>query len=166
MTKIIFKIKISFLTLHRIFYIRKMLSNSSKYAVKAVLFIALHSNEENKVMVKDIAKPINVPQAYIAKLLQELVRANIISSTRGPKGGFYLSETNLMNSIISIVKVIDGEEKLNSCMLSLEKCNEEKPCPLHSVLAVSRNQILKNLRVKTIKDLIIDVELGKAFLPL
>jgi Rrf2 family protein len=143
-----------------------MLSNSSKYAVKAVLFLAIHSSEKNKVMVKDIAKPINVPQAYIAKLLQPLVKEKIISSVRGPKGGFYLNETNLMNSIISIVKVIDGDEKLNSCMLSLEKCNEQKPCPLHSVLSASRNQIMENLRVITIKDLIVDVELGKAFLPL
>jgi Rrf2 family protein len=143
-----------------------MLSNSSKYAIKAVLFLAIHSSEENNVMVKDIAKPINVPQAYIAKLLQALVKEKIISSVRGPKGGFYLDETNLMNPIISIVKVIEGEEKLDSCMLSLEKCNKEKPCPLHSVLNPSRNQILKSLRVKTIKDLIVDVELGEAFLPL
>lgn len=143
-----------------------MLSNSSKYAIKAVLYLAIHSSEENKVMVKDIAKPINVPQAYIAKLLQALVKEKIISSVRGPKGGFYLDETNLMNPIISIVKVIDGEKKLNSCMLSIDKCNEEKPCPLHKVLNPSRNQILTSLRVKTIKDLILDVELGKAFLPL
>ncbi len=67
-----------------------MFSNSSKYAIKAVLFLALNSNEDKKIMVKDIANPINVPQAYIAKLLQELSRQNVISSTRGPKGGFYL----------------------------------------------------------------------------
>ena len=91
-----------------------MLSNSSKYAIKAVLFLALHSSEENKVIVKDISKPINVPQAYIAKLLQELVKAKIVTSVRGPKGGFYLNETNLAHSIMSIVNVIDGEKKLNS----------------------------------------------------
>ena len=66
-----------------------MLSNSSKYAIKAVLFLALNTNDNKKVMVKDISEPINVPQAYIAKLLQELSRKQIISSTRGPKGGFY-----------------------------------------------------------------------------
>ena len=54
-----------------------MVSNSSKYAIKGVLFLALHSNEENKIAVKDISEPINVPQAYIAKLLQELSRENI-----------------------------------------------------------------------------------------
>ena len=65
-----------------------MLSNSSKYAIKAVLFLSLNSSEIKWVMVKVIAKPINILQAYIAKLLQELSKQKIISSTRGPKGGF------------------------------------------------------------------------------
>ncbi|GAL88119.1 RrF2 family transcriptional regulator [Jejuia pallidilutea] len=143
-----------------------MLSNSSKYAVKAVLFLALHSNEDCKIMVKDISEPINVPQAYIAKLLQELSRANIISSTRGPKGGFYLSETNKAQPIINILKVIDGEKRLTSCMLSLDMCNEKKPCPLHNILSTSRTTILENLRKKTIKELSEDVKKGNSFLPL
>ena len=83
-----------------------MLSNSSKYAIKGVLFLALHSSEENKVMVKDISNPINVPLAYLAKLLQELSKENIISSARGPKGGFYLSEQNRNQPIINILKIM------------------------------------------------------------
>jgi len=130
------------------------------------LFLALHSSEDCKITVKDIAKPINVPQAYIAKLLQELSRANIISSTRGPKGGFYLSEADKEQPIINILKVIDGEKRLTSCMLSLDNCNEKKPCPLHNILSTSRTTILASLKEKTIKDLVVDVKLGKTFLPL
>lgn len=143
-----------------------MLSNSSKYAVKAVLFLALYSNKDNKIMVKDIAKPINVPQAYIAKLLQELVKENVISSTRGPKGGFYLNRENENKPVINILNIIDGEKRHTSCMLSLEKCNEDKPCPLHSILSPSRNKILKILKEKTIKELALDVKEGNSYLPL
>jgi Rrf2 family protein len=143
-----------------------MISNSSKYAIKAVLFLATHSSPKNKIMAKDISKPINVPQAYIAKLLQDLVKENIISSTKGPKGGFYLDEENMNKTVINIISVIDGEEKLNSCMLSLKKCNENKPCPLHHVLSTSRNKILKTLTNITITELALDVKLGKSFLPL
>ncbi|MEW4923904.1 Rrf2 family transcriptional regulator [Algibacter sp. 2305UL17-15] len=143
-----------------------MLSKSSKYAIKAVLFLALHSSKENKVMVKDIAEPINVPQAYIAKLLQALVRDNIISSVRGSKGGFYLTSENLENSIMRIVKNIDGEDKLTACMLSMEKCHEERPCPLHDILSASRNTILTSLKNKTIRDLTLSVKSGSTFLPL
>ncbi|WP_303318727.1 Rrf2 family transcriptional regulator [Flavivirga abyssicola] len=143
-----------------------MLSNSSKYAIKAVLFLALNASEKKKVMVKDISKPINVPQAYIAKLLQPLVKEDIVSSSRGPRGGFYLDENNMNHSIMSIVNVIDGEKRLKSCLMSLKKCNEEKPCPLHNELSASRAQILNNLKSRTIKDLIKEVEAGNAFLPL
>ncbi|MDO5979323.1 RrF2 family transcriptional regulator [Flavivirga spongiicola] len=143
-----------------------MLSNSSKYAIKAVLFLALNASEKNKVMAKDISQPINVPQAYIAKLLQALVKEKIVSSVRGPKGGFYLDETNLNRPVISIVNVIDGEKRLNSCLMSLKKCNEEKPCPLHNILSPSRSYILNSLKSKTIKDLIVEVKSGDAFLPL
>lgn len=143
-----------------------MLSNSSKYALKAVLFLALNSTEDNKIMVKDISEPINVPQAYIAKLLQELSRENIVSSTRGPKGGFYMSEENREQSVFNILKIIDGEKRLTSCMLSLEKCNEKKPCPLHNILSSSRTKILTNLKEKTIRELSDDVKSGNSFLPL
>lgn len=143
-----------------------MLSNSSKYAIKAVLYLSLYANESKKIMAKDIAKPINVPQAYIAKLLQELAREGLVSSARGPKGGFYLSEENKMEKVINILAVIDGEKRLTGCMLSLEKCNEEKPCPLHNVLSVSRKNILEVLNEKSIAELAMAVKRGEAFLPL
>lgn len=142
-----------------------MLSNSSKYAIKAVLFLALHSSKENKILAKDISKPINVPQAYIAKLLQPLVKENIVSSIKGPKGGFYLDEVNLNKSVMSIIMVIDGEDKWDACMLSLEKCNKDKPCPLHATLSASRNKILDSLKDKTIKDVILSLKTGDSFLP-
>ncbi|HMQ44912.1 MAG TPA: Rrf2 family transcriptional regulator [Mariniflexile sp.] len=143
-----------------------MLSNSAKYAIKAVLFLAIHSNKEHKVMAKDIAEPINVPQAYIAKLLQTLVRKNLVSSNKGPKGGFYLEEENYNTSIMRIINAIDGEDSLNACMLSLEKCDLDKPCPLHVILSASRNHIVDNLNHKTVKDLVLSVEAGETFLPL
>lgn len=143
-----------------------MISNSSKYALKAVLYLSLHSNEFQKIMVKDISKPINVPQAYIAKLLQELVKQGLVSSTRGPKGGFYLSKKNNDEKVINILKIIDGEKRLTNCVLSLEQCNKEKPCPLHHILSPSRQNILKELKEKSISDLAMAVKKGEAFLPL
>lgn len=143
-----------------------MISNSSKYALKAVLYLALHSSKENKIMVKDIAEPINVPQAYIAKLLQELAKRKLISSTRGPKGGFYLSESDKNGNVLNIVSAIDSEKKLNACILSLEHCNENKPCPLHHIISPSRSILMKNFKIKTIYELSQDVKKGNSYLPL
>lgn len=143
-----------------------MISNSSKYAIKAVLYLSMHSNKTQKIKIKDIAKPINVPLAYIAKLLQVLVRENLVSSVKGPKGGFYLSDENNNKPVINVLKAIDGEKRLTSCMLSLENCNEKKPCPLHNILSSSRNNISKTLQETSIKALAHSVKKGESFLPL
>jgi len=143
-----------------------MLSNSSKYAIKAVLYLALNSSEEHRVMVKDISIPINVPQAYLAKLLQELSREGIISSVKGPKGGFYLSDIDLRNSLMDVINVIDGKKRLNSCALSLEKCDLEKPCPLHNLISPVKQKFINNLQNKTIKDFSQEIKAGISFLPL
>lgn len=143
-----------------------MISKSSKYAIKAVLYLALHTNEEKKVMVKDIAIPINVPKAYIAKLLQELSKKGIISSTRGPKGGFYLSDANRKNTIMDIIYIIDGANKLGPCMMSLKSCDQDKPCPLHASIYPIKTRLVENFKNKKIVDLTSDLKSGKTFLPL
>ncbi|WP_136468334.1 RrF2 family transcriptional regulator [Flagellimonas onchidii] len=143
-----------------------MLTNSSKYAIKAVLFLAVHSNEDNKLMVKDIFDRINVPQQYLAKILQELAKRDVISSSRGPKGGFYLNDTNKKLPLISIVDVIEGRHRLQSCMLSIKECDSENPCALHDLVGSANSHFLKNLEETTIEDLIASIEKGKAILPL
>ena len=143
-----------------------MFSNSVKYALKAVLFLAVHTDDDHKIMVKDIAKPINVPQAYIAKLLQELSRQDIISSTRGINGGFYLTESNRKQPVMNIIYVIDGPNRIHSCMLSLENCNEQVPCPLHHIVDPMRSQLIQSLKAKTIEELAGEIKSGISFLPL
>lgn len=147
------------------FNIRNMLSNSSKYALKAVLFLALHTDENNKMMVMDISERINVPKAYLAKLLQELSKRKIISSTRGPKGGFYINPSSKNQSLMQIIEVFDGKKKVESCVLGLEDCNEHKPCPIHNIISPSRSKMIALLESKTINDLARDLELNKVFLP-
>ncbi|MFD0863807.1 RrF2 family transcriptional regulator [Sungkyunkwania multivorans] len=143
-----------------------MFSNSTKYALKAVLYLAVHSNEDQKIMAKDISAPINVPKAYIAKLLQELSRKGLISSVRGPKGGFYLSAQNKEHTLIEIIEAIGDTDHMRSCWLSLEGCDENRPCPLHAVLASSKSKILQQLERKSINETAEEVKAGISFLPL
>lgn len=142
-----------------------MFSNSSKYALKAVLYLAVHTDENTKMMVKDISERINVPKAYLAKLLQELSKRKIISSTRGPKGGFYINPSNKNQTLMQIIEVIDGKKKMESCVLGLENCNEQKPCPIHRLISPSRSKMIALLESKTINDLATDLELNKVYLP-
>lgn len=127
-----------------------MISNSSKYALKAVLYLGLHSSETNKIMAKEIAGPVNAPLPYISKLLQELTRRGLVTSQKGPKGGFYLSEENKSSTLIEIVSAIDGETRIHSCVLDLERCNHDRPCPLHDAVYPSKSVLIDYLSKETI----------------
>lgn len=141
-----------------------MLSNSSKYAINAVLYIAVNADEENKLRVKEIAEALDVPSAFLAKLLQELSRKNVISSSRGPTGGFYLTEENRQLYLVEIVKHMDGLDKLDNCILGLKRCSNEKPCPVHYALQPLKTQFLHELRHNTIASFAEKVKDGETFL--
>lgn len=143
-----------------------MFSNSAKYAIKAVLYLAVNASEEHKIMIKDLAEPINVPRHYLAKLLQELSKKHLVSSTKGPKGGFYLSSKNRNVKVMEIINAVDGEERLQSCLLSLEGCNSKNPCSLHHLIYDDRQRILKNLNETSLENLVDDIINGKSVLPL
>lgn len=143
-----------------------MISTSSKYALKAVLFLADQTDENHKVMVKDLYEPTGVPKAYLAKLLQSLSRNNIISSTKGPKGGYYLTQENKALSLYSIVEVIDGPGKIELCLLGIDQCNAQKPCPMHQYVSDYRTVFLSTLSEMTIHELSVDLKNSNTFLPL
>jgi len=165
MIKIIFRTHISFLILQGIFFVEIMFSNSVKYAINAVLYLAINAKGSEKILARDISEAISVPNAYIAKLLQELVRHKIISSTRGPKGGFYLTEANRKIPIIKIVEIIDGEDLFRSCVLGLSHCDEAKPCPLHEKISPYRWSLLTALEYNTIQDYADEISTNKSYLP-
>ncbi|MFT0714706.1 RrF2 family transcriptional regulator [Flagellimonas lutimaris] len=131
-----------------------MLSNSSKYAIKGVLYLALNSDETHKIMVRDIFEVVHVPEAYLAKLLQELSRHNVISSTRGPRGGFYLSAEDRKRTLMDIVRVIDGEKRIKSCVLGIQDCDMDNPCVLHKLVGANKSKFLRVLQRTTILDLV------------
>jgi len=130
-----------------------MLSKSSKYAIRAVLFLSLNSDESNKFSPKDIAEETHMPAPFLAKTLQELTRRKLISSVKGRNGGFYLTEENRSNTLISIVDSLEGMGKFQECLLGLPVCSNENPCPLHNSYSSIRNTIVQELTFKTIADL-------------
>jgi len=134
-----------------------MLSNACKYAIRSVLYLAIHTNENTKIGVKKIAEELETPQPFLAKLLQQLNKGNLVSSTKGPNGGFYLSKKNNGNAIWDIIKNIDGTSKFDDCFLGLSKCSDENPCPVHFIVSPFKEQLLENFRDKTISQYAIEI---------
>ena len=138
-----------------------MLSKSSKYAIRAVLYLSIHSSVDNKYNPKEVADAIKIPAPFLAKTLQVLTKRNLISSVRGRNGGFYLTEQNKLNNLGSIVESIDGFDKFSDCLLGLPVCSDVNPCPIHHVVSPLRKQLKYELSSQTINDLAIEVLEGK-----
>ena len=101
-----------------------------------------------------MAATLNIPQPYLSKVLQQLSRSEIISSTKGRGGGFYLSEENMKRPLIDIVICIEGHNVFQKCILGLPECNEVKPCILHPHFKVFKNSLEKKVCEESIDDLL------------
>jgi len=141
-----------------------MLSNASKYAIKAMLYLVLHSNESNKIGVKSLAKKLMVPEPFLAKILQKLVKDNLLSSIKGPNGGFYTSESNANHTICDILLSIDRHVLFDKCFMGLEKCNETNPCPLHNMVVAFKNNLLDKFNNQTLAEFAQEIDANSAFL--
>ncbi len=127
-----------------------MLSKSCEYAIKAMVYLAQQNHLKSKVGFKEIAIGINAPEAFMAKILQQLAQKDLVLSTKGPGGGFYLPENYGSISIATIVTAIDGESIFKSCILGLNSCSAKKPCPLHNAYVPIKEQLINMLEQHTL----------------
>lgn len=143
-----------------------MLSKTCEYAVRAVIYIAQQTKDGNRVGIKDVAKGIDSPEYFIAKILQEMVRKNLLKSTKGPNGGFHLDEKYMKNSLAVIVRHFDGDKIFSGCALGLKRCSEKNPCPLHQQFKEIRNTLKHLLETTTINQLVEKLDSQEVFLKL
>lgn len=129
-----------------------------------MLFVAQKSKAGLRVGVKEIARSIDSPEPFIAKILQDLGKRGMISSAKGPHGGFYLEEAAFKFSLADVVYAIDGNKVFTECGLGLSKCMDKKPCPIHDEFAVIRKQMKTMLQNATLGNLTHAIEVGERFL--
>lgn len=141
-----------------------MLSLTCKASIKAVVYLALKSDEGIKTGIREIASQINENEHTVGKLLQKLVKEDIIKSAKGPNGGFYLTTEQKEQTMNHIILAIDGPDVFNHCGLGLHSCSELKPCPIHYDFKPIRDQFRQMCEEKKISDLYQDIHNGFAFL--
>lgn len=141
-----------------------MLSITCKTAIKATIYLASKLDSGQNASIREIAEYINASEHTVAKMLQTLVKEDIIKSIKGPSGGFYItaSQTNL--SVLKIVLAIDGENRFNECGLGLSKCSSTHSCPIHNDYKLVRDAFKKICSDNKIADLSVPFNEGVAFL--
>jgi Rrf2 family transcriptional regulator, iron-sulfur cluster assembly transcription factor len=142
-----------------------MFSKTCEYGIRATIFIASQSYQDQRVGLKDIAKKIDSPEAFTAKILQILSKNNIIHSIKGVGGGFDIPK-EMMNQITlaQVVTALEGDRVFTGCGLGLNHCSEEHPCPVHDKFKSIRNELAHMLETTNLEELALGIKSGDTFL--
>ncbi|MBW2938031.1 Rrf2 family transcriptional regulator [Aureisphaera sp. CAU 1614] len=142
-----------------------MFSKACEYGIRATIHISHQSQKGQRVSLKEVAKAIDSPVAFTAKILQSLANNNIIVSTKGATGGYEIPQSNHdIVTLLQIVEAIDGDNIYNGCGLGLNQCNELKPCPIHFQFKAIRDNLKNMLQTTNINELANGLHNGVAFL--
>jgi len=144
-----------------------MFSAACETALRLLTFAAAHAPDAKRLSITDLAIATDTPQAYAAKILQILSRKGLLSSVKGPHGGFYLDERQSKQvTAYDVVEAIDGLSIFKTCMLGLLDCSHDHPCPMHHEFLQIRNQLEIALKQTTLKALAERYQSGRHFVSL
>lgn len=134
-----------------------MLSNTCKYALRALIYLGKFSIDDKRIGIKKISEDLELSSPFLGKILQNLVKQKLLVSTKGPNGGFSLSRSAAEITLWDIVIKVDGEDFFTNCLISLEPCKTHDPskklCPVHKQYSKLRNEI-KTFYQETTLDII------------
>jgi Rrf2 family transcriptional regulator, iron-sulfur cluster assembly transcription factor len=131
-----------------------MLSNSCRYGIRAVVYLASRNGIKNTIGIKEISGDLGLPTPFLAKILQQLAKHKILDSTKGPNGGFSLLKKPESITIIELIKIIDGEALFKNCIIHDGTCSDvkrsKKLCPVHKEYSEIRNDLIELFKNKTV----------------
>jgi len=130
-----------------------MFSKACEYGIKALMYLSAQPQSQRRVGVKEVSAAIDSPEAFTAKILQQLARQNIVHSTKGPHGGFELIGDGKSITLAAIVEAIDGNGIFINCALGLKQCSETHPCPVHDKFKVVRDYLSGVLHTTNLQEI-------------
>jgi Rrf2 family transcriptional regulator, iron-sulfur cluster assembly transcription factor len=141
-----------------------MLSNTCKYAIRSLIYLANYAQGNEKIGIKKISDDLKIPSPFLGKILQGLARYKILASTKGPNGGFALGKKPEEISLYDIVVHVDGDSYFNNCIIRLEPCScfskDDSYCPIHKRFTQLRTDLINFYKETTLADIIEDFEIS------
>lgn len=132
-----------------------MLSNTCKYAIRAVIYLGIHGVGGTKIGIKQISKDLNIPTPFLGKILQNLARSKMLNSTKGPHGGFGLEKDVNNITLFDIIVTVDGDGIFETCLIGLRPCKKNledniNPCPVHEKFSVLKASMREYFTTETV----------------
>lgn len=102
------------------------------------MYIVAKKETTRYVNIGEISKELDISFHFLTKIFQSLTQNNILESYRGPNGGVALVKPPDQIFLIDIVKILDGADFFDKCLLGLPGCGNFDPCPVHDFWAVTK----------------------------
>lgn len=129
-----------------------MISKTAQYAISAVLHIARETDRGRPARANEIAETLGVPRNYLSKILHVLARAGMLTSERGPRGGFRLARPATELVLADLLVAIDPAVLEATCLLGNPHCSDSSACALHERWKQVREPVSSFFRETTIAD--------------
>jgi Rrf2 family transcriptional regulator, iron-sulfur cluster assembly transcription factor len=126
-------------------------SSACDYAIRAIAHLA--SRPDALVQLKTIARDESIPAPFVGKILQSLVRAGILRSVKGPRGGYGLARAPHEITLFTVRAAVDGTRDLEACAVGMGPCSDDLPCPLHDAFKPIRLAIRRYLEQTTLAEM-------------
>ena len=129
------------------------LSTRGQYTTRALLDLALHSDEE-PVLMKDISRRQQISQRYLEHLIAPLIAGGILRSTRGAKGGISLAKPPEQVKLSELIQLAEGSLSLVECVTNPDVCERSESCVTRDVWCELKGAINGVLESTTLQDLV------------
>lgn len=103
---------------------------------------------------RNISTAIGISEPTVVKTLHLLVRQGVLSSKKGPGGGFHLKVSPNRITLGEILRAVEGRELFCECLAGLQSCSEENPCPLHGKWKLAKQELIDFLESTTLQEMI------------
>ena len=127
------------------------LSRPAEYALRVTTYIA-RTESLGRLRSRDIAKAVDVPPAFLSKIMRRLTAKGILDAKKGHQGGFILARPAEEIRFIDILRAVDFEPSVDHCLFGLGDCDAQNPCPLHPEWSVLKDQIEEWARSHTLAE--------------
>ncbi len=128
------------------------LTRGAEYAVRAMTYLAGFP-EGHIASLHEIGETQDIPESFLAKILQSLVRGGLAVSQRGAHGGFALARPASAITMQEVIEAVDGPITVNQCVLSPEDCARSASCSVHQAWLRAQAQLMDVLGTVTLESL-------------
>ncbi|MCD6268975.1 MAG: Rrf2 family transcriptional regulator [Deltaproteobacteria bacterium] len=131
------------------------LTRASDYAIRGVVYMSMQP-EGAIIVIPEVAREMDVPVGFLARIFQSLSRAGIVISHRGKKGGYSMARKPVDVSLCNVIEAVEGDIKLNLCLDGYNACDRMGFCAIRKELETVQEDLIASLQKTNFADLAVE----------